>query len=115
MTAQLTCRNLCLGYDGKEILHNLNFEIYAGEYLCIVGENGSGKSTLMKTVLGLQKPLSGEMLTATGCHRMKSVICRNRQLFKRIFPQLFPKLSFPAVRVPAVFDRFTQKRKRNGQ
>ena len=32
-----------------------------GDYLCIVGENGSGKTTLMKTLLGLQAPLSGEI------------------------------------------------------
>ena len=64
--ALLTCRDLCLGYDGKEILHNLNFEIHAGDYLCIVGENGSGKSTLMKTILGLQQPISGKVLTGDG-------------------------------------------------
>ncbi len=64
--AQLSCRNLCLGYDGKEILHDLNFEVESGDYLCIVGENGSGKSTLMKTILGLQSPLSGKVLTGDG-------------------------------------------------
>ena len=56
----LTCKNLCLGYDGKEIVHNLSFSINRGDYLCIVGENGSGKTTLMKTLLGLCAPLSGE-------------------------------------------------------
>ena len=52
--AQLTCQNLCVGYDGKPVLQGLNFDVFAGDYLCIVGENGSGKSTLMKTILGLQ-------------------------------------------------------------
>ena len=42
--AQLICKDLCLGYDGHEIIGNLNFEIEQGDYLCIVGENGSGKS-----------------------------------------------------------------------
>ena len=49
--AQLTCENLSVGYEGKPILQNLNFQICKGDYLCIVGENGSGKSTLMKTIL----------------------------------------------------------------
>ena len=40
--AQLTCQNLCVGYDGKSVLQDLNFEVFAGDYLCIVGENGSG-------------------------------------------------------------------------
>ena len=52
--AQLTCQNLCVGYDGKAVLQELSFEVFAGDYLCIVGENGSGKSTLMKTILTLQ-------------------------------------------------------------
>lgn len=51
--AQLTCQRLCVGYEGKSVLQELNFEIFADSYLCIVGENGSGKSTLMKTILGL--------------------------------------------------------------
>ena len=45
MMAQLTCQKLCVGYDGKPVLQNLDFEVFAGDYLCIVGENGSGKST----------------------------------------------------------------------
>ena len=57
--AQLTCQNLRVGYDGKSVLQDLSFEVFAGDYLCIVGENGSGKSTLMKTILGLQPPISG--------------------------------------------------------
>ena len=56
--AQLTCKNLTLGYDNRAIQEDLNFSIDAGDYLCIVGENGSGKSTLMKTLLHLQAPVS---------------------------------------------------------
>ena len=64
--ALITCQNLCLGFDGREILHDLSFEVNSGDYLCIVGENGSGKSTLMRTILGLQKPLAGQILTGDG-------------------------------------------------
>ena len=64
--AQLMCENLCLGYEGREILHDLSFQVSAGEYLCIVGENGSGKSTLMKTLLGLQAPLAGSIVFGDG-------------------------------------------------
>lgn len=62
----LTCRDLCLGYEGQIIVSGLNFSIESGDYLCIVGENGSGKSTLMKTLLGLQVPVSGKVLTGDG-------------------------------------------------
>ncbi len=64
--AQLTCRDVSLGYEGHAILTGLNFSVAAGDYLCIVGENGSGKSTLMKTILGLQKPLAGEIIFGDG-------------------------------------------------
>ena len=57
----INCRNLELAYDNKTFLSDLSFEINHGDYLCIVGENGSGKSTLMKALLGLIKPVSGEI------------------------------------------------------
>ena len=69
MMAQLTCQKLCVGYDGKPVLQDLDFEVFAGDYLCIVGENGSGKSTLMKTILGLQMPISGRILTGDGLRK----------------------------------------------
>ena len=67
--AQLSCQNLTVGYDGRTVLQGLNFEINPGDYLCIVGENGSGKSTLMKTILGLQAPISGRILTGDGLRK----------------------------------------------
>ena len=64
--AQLTCQDLCVGYEGKPVLKDLDLAVFAGDYLCIVGENGSGKSTLMKTILGLQPPIRGRVLTGDG-------------------------------------------------
>lgn len=67
--AQLACQNLCVGYDGRSVLQDIHFEVHTGDYLCIVGENGSGKSTLMKTILGLQAPISGSILTGDGLRK----------------------------------------------
>ncbi len=64
--AQLTCQDLSVGYEGKAVLQDLNFSVRSGDYLCIVGENGAGKSTLMKTILGLQPPIRGKVLTGDG-------------------------------------------------
>ncbi|MBO1870687.1 ABC transporter ATP-binding protein [Lachnoanaerobaculum sp. Marseille-Q4761] len=58
----IKCEKLSLGYDGKAIVDNLNFEIQNGDYLCVLGENGVGKSTLIKTLLKLIKPISGEVI-----------------------------------------------------
>lgn len=60
--AYIECKNVSLGYDSRVVLDNLSFTVSKGDYLCIIGENGSGKSTLMKTILGLNAPLGGEII-----------------------------------------------------
>jgi len=64
--AQLICKDLSAGYEGKAVVSNISFTVNAGDYLCIVGENGSGKSTLMKTLLRLKSPMSGKIETGDG-------------------------------------------------
>ena len=84
--AQLTCQRLCVGYEGKSVLQELNFEIFAGDYLCIVGENGSGKSTLMKTILGLQPPISGRILTGDGLRKNEIGYLPQQTVVQKDFP-----------------------------
>ena len=86
MMAQLTCQNLCVGYDGKSVLQDLNFEVFVGDYLCIVGENGSGKSTLMKTILGLQMPISGRILTGDGLRKNEIGYLPQQTVVQKDFP-----------------------------
>ena len=64
--AILKCEDLSFGYDGKTVLEGVNFELNAGDYLCIVGENGSGKSTLIKGLLGLKEPEKGRIIHGDG-------------------------------------------------
>jgi phospholipid/cholesterol/gamma-HCH transport system ATP-binding protein len=52
---------LRVGYDGREVLHDLDFEIRHGETLVIIGGSGSGKSTMLRTLVGLEKPAAGEV------------------------------------------------------
>lgn len=84
--AQLTCQNLCAGYDGRPVLQGLSFELLAGDYLCIVGENGSGKSTLMKTILGLQAPISGRILTGDGLRKNEIGYLPQQTVVQKDFP-----------------------------
>ena len=84
--AQLSCEKLCLGYDGHEIIHELSFSVGKGDYLCIVGENGSGKTTLMKTLLGLQPPMSGRVETGEGLTRNEIGYLPQQTLVQRDFP-----------------------------
>ncbi len=64
--AQIICRDLALGYEGKTVSEHIHFTVDTGDYLCIVGENGSGKSTLMRALLGLKHPAGGEIVFGDG-------------------------------------------------
>jgi ABC-type glutathione transport system ATPase component len=50
---------------GREVTHavaGVNLEVFPGEIVALVGQSGSGKTTLARTILGLQKPTSGEVV-----------------------------------------------------
>jgi phospholipid/cholesterol/gamma-HCH transport system ATP-binding protein len=57
----ISVRNLRVQYGEREILHGINIEVQAGETLVILGGSGSGKSTLLRTLVGLERPSSGEI------------------------------------------------------
>ncbi len=84
--ALLRCTDLALGYEGKPILEHINFEVNAGDYLCIVGENGSGKSTLMRTILRLHSPLHGTVKTGDGLKQNEIGYLPQQTLVQRDFP-----------------------------
>jgi ABC-type branched-subunit amino acid transport system ATPase component len=58
----LEVNNLNAGYGFLQILRDLSLNVDQGEYVCLVGPNGAGKSTTLKTIAGLVKPMSGEIL-----------------------------------------------------
>jgi phospholipid/cholesterol/gamma-HCH transport system ATP-binding protein len=60
--AAVSVRNLCMGYGTRVLLEDASFEIRTGEIVVILGGSGSGKSSLMKNLIGLQPPLSGDVL-----------------------------------------------------
>ncbi len=62
----LECIDLAPGYGANAVCPPLSFSVEPGDYLCVLGENGSGKSTLMRTILGLQKPVAGEVRLGDG-------------------------------------------------
>lgn len=71
--------DLTVGYktsDSENILfEKLNLSLNAGQLVCFMGPNGSGKSTLIRTLSGLQKPLSGKIFStqANGTIDPKSI------------------------------------------
>src|SRR5467141_55894 len=59
--AMISLRNLRVSYGEREILHGIGFDVMRGETLVILGGSGSGKSTLLRTLVGLERPSSGEI------------------------------------------------------
>src|SRR5260370_13765009 len=59
--AMIPFRNLRGSYREREILHGISFDVMHGETLVILGGSGSGKSTLLRTLVGLERPSSGEI------------------------------------------------------
>ena len=84
--ALITVSDLCLGYESRVIVNDLNFKINSGDYICIVGENGSGKSTLLKTLLGLQHPLSGKVTLGEGLKKSDIGYLPQQTLVQKDFP-----------------------------
>jgi len=84
--ALLTCDQVTLGYEGQAVLTGVSFQVERGDYLCVVGENGSGKTTLMKTILGLQKPMSGKIIFGDGLKQNEIGYLPQQTLVQRDFP-----------------------------
>src|SRR5467141_3884098 len=60
-TTTISVRNLRVNYGEREILHGISFDVNRGETLVILDGSGSGKSTLLRTLVGLEKPIAGEI------------------------------------------------------
>lgn len=54
--------NLSVGYDGKVLIKNINFEIEKGKILTLIGPNGSGKSTILKSIVGRIPKIDGSVI-----------------------------------------------------
>ena len=57
----ISLKDLRVSYGTREILHGITMDVSRGETLVILGGSGSGKSTLLRTLVGLEKPSSGEI------------------------------------------------------
>ena len=82
----ITVKNLSVGYEGEVVAGNINFTVNKGDYLCIVGENGSGKTTLMKTLLGLRKPMGGEIIMGDDLKKNEIGYLPQQTIVQKDFP-----------------------------
>ena len=93
-TPLLEMRSVNAHYGAVHALRDVNLSIYEGEMVCLLGGNASGKSTTLKTLLGMLKPTSGEVVLdgevvndkpiSYRVARGVTMVPENRRLFKRL-------------------------------
>jgi sulfonate transport system ATP-binding protein len=52
-------KSVSIAFAGRTVLENFDIEIFAGQFVAIVGRSGCGKSTLLRSVVGLETPQTG--------------------------------------------------------
>ena len=93
-TPLLEFRGVNTHYGRIPVLKDVNYRVGPGEIVCLLGGNASGKSTTMKTILGIVKPTTGEVLfdgqvinnvrTAERIKRGIATVPENRRLFPHL-------------------------------
>ncbi|MGB0129613.1 MAG: ABC transporter ATP-binding protein [Rhodocyclaceae bacterium] len=81
----LAARDIHFSYRGRSVLAGANLDLEPGNLVCLLGANGAGKSTLLKVLLGLLRPLRGEV-TLNG-HAQGQLTRRQRARLIAYVPQ----------------------------
>lgn len=58
----LMVKQLCAGYEGVPVIHDISFHVEKGKIMALLGSNGAGKTTALRSVVGKIKPVSGDIL-----------------------------------------------------
>lgn len=82
--------NISMGFDNRILFRGLNFEIYRGEKVALIGPNGIGKSTLFKIIMKELTPLSGEVKLGTNVnvayfHQEQKTLDLNNTIIEEIW------------------------------
>jgi len=84
----LVVDNLSIGFQmqslTKTVVHNVSFELHAGETLALVGESGSGKSVTALSILQLLNPAQVSYPTGSIRYKGEELIGADRHTLKRV-------------------------------
>jgi len=100
-TLILSCRGLCVGYNGRPVLEDIDLDFGAGRFISLLGPNGAGKTTLLRTLSRHLEPVRGDILVSgrplaalrqDELARIMAVV-----LTDRVAPPLFSAFQFAAL------------------
>ena len=83
----MTVKNLSFAYAGTDrlILKDIDMDVNAGEFVCLLGQSGCGKSTFLRLLAGLERPTTGEIALGgqpvTGASLERGVVFQDYGLF----------------------------------
>ena len=112
MTPIIQIEHLAAGYDGKQVLNDINLTVYQDDYLGIIGPNGGGKTTLMRLILRLMKPTDGSIKYFKDGKEVKEISMGYLPQYNSLDKQ-FPISVYEVVlsglsRSKSLFSRYTQ-------
>ena len=92
MSVSLKVSDVSKVFEKNVALNNVNLEIQAGEFVCLLGPSGCGKSTLLRLIAGLDRPTSGQIYIG---NREVTNLPPSRRNFGIMFQSyaLFPNLT----------------------
>lgn len=90
----VSVNNFSISFNETKILENINFEVFPGEIVTLLGKSGCGKTTILRAIAGLQKEHQGSICIGDACVSSEDVFEQNREV-GYIFQDyaLFPHLN----------------------
>jgi len=94
MTAMLEVRDLKVAYGKILAVKKISFSVEEGQIVTLIGTNGAGKTTTLRTISGLIRPASGEILfqgkriDAVPAHQIVSLGVAHSPEGRKIFPKM---------------------------
>jgi len=90
----LEVKSLSAGYQGNDVVHQVDFAVGSGEAVMIIGSNGAGKTTLFRAMCGLLAPSSGQVffegtdISGAPAERIARLGLRFVAAERHLFPQM---------------------------
>lgn len=91
LNKKIEVKNLSKVIDGKQILKEVSFDVYEGEFLSLLGPSGCGKTTILRSLIGLLEPTTGDIYkdgvnitSYAPAQRKMGIVFQNYALFENM-------------------------------